>query len=418
MSNRRASLFISHSSGEDELAKRVIAELRTRVEDKLDVLLDAEVLDAGQRWRDELWSWWSECDAAVVVCSEAALKSRWVLIEVSVLMRRKQVNPHFPILPLLIHPVAPETIRQALFHDQNLEELQVLSFADATFAATLEELAAKLAALQVSAGTGKPLVGWEQHLAVLLEKEVANADDLAAAAHILGTRADTWLGLPVQARVVAQALLECDDPAKVGEALAELAPRLQDKVQAAVDLVAPAWLRPEEVAPVANILDRPHGSRAVALRSWVRLIADWYMQRAWRSPDVKPIEFPAPTHVDQIDEVLAHIEASVRSQLRVLEGMSENVLQKRLAAKEAEKKPVFVLVPIDTAVRPGRLEAGMLEPLMDAVRNRFPTLSFFCMAGSAASSLVQAEQRGRVVVLPHDEARDDELSAAYGDALD
>jgi len=91
--NERPKLFISHSSAEDELAQRVIADLRQRVGETFDILLDAVVLEGGQRWRDELWNWWSDCDVAVVVCSNGALQSRWVLIETSILMRRKRVNP-------------------------------------------------------------------------------------------------------------------------------------------------------------------------------------------------------------------------------------------------------------------------------------------------------------------------------------
>src|ERR1051326_4871051 len=102
MAGGHPSLFISHSSANDELAHKVIYELCERARGTFDVLLDQEVLEGGDRWRDELWNWWSKCDAAVVVCSAGALESRWVMLEVSVLMRRKSVNASFPILPLLI----------------------------------------------------------------------------------------------------------------------------------------------------------------------------------------------------------------------------------------------------------------------------------------------------------------------------
>lgn len=50
----------------------MIAALRERLDGKVRVLLDQGVLRAGDRWRDELWEWWSMCDAAVIVCSTEA----------------------------------------------------------------------------------------------------------------------------------------------------------------------------------------------------------------------------------------------------------------------------------------------------------------------------------------------------------
>jgi len=45
MSNGRPTLFISHSSTEDDLARRVIKQLREPVCGTLDLLLDEEVLE-------------------------------------------------------------------------------------------------------------------------------------------------------------------------------------------------------------------------------------------------------------------------------------------------------------------------------------------------------------------------------------
>jgi hypothetical protein len=413
MSDGRPTLFISHSSLESELAKRLIAELRVRVQEKLEVLLDAEVLDGGQRWRDELWTWWSECDAAVVICSEAALQSRWVMIEVSILMRRKRINAAFPILPLLVHPVVPGDLKQSLFHDQNLEELQVTSFADdARFDAELDELAEKLAALEVLNVGGKPLIVWELTLAALLE-ETRDANTLAAAAKALGAKAETWGGISLQARLVARALLECGDRAKITAAVSTLAPRLREKVRDVVDLVAPAWLTSDEVAPVESVVQRPRGSRGVALASRVKSVARWYVQRGTRRHRAKPIEFPMPTTTRPVEEMMTHIRAGIRHYLEVEEGMDDAVARSLLEEMEDAREPVFLLAPVDATVRPDCLDPELLEALMQKVQEEFPTLCFFCLAGDARASLAAAEARGRLVFVPHDKDRETQLSVSY-----
>ena len=105
------SVFVSHCSREGDLAHRVIAALRERLGGRVRVLLDEDVFRAGDRWRDELWAWWSTCDAAVIVCSTEALESDWVLIETVVLKRRVDTSADFRLFPLLIDPVTVAALK-------------------------------------------------------------------------------------------------------------------------------------------------------------------------------------------------------------------------------------------------------------------------------------------------------------------
>jgi hypothetical protein len=416
MSAGRPTLFISHSSSEDELARRVIERLCERVHGTLDVLLDEEVLEGGQRWRNELWNWWSDCDVAVIVCSDSALQSRWVMLEVSVLMRRKSINTGFPILPLLVHPATADRVKTSLFHDQNLQEIQFTSITDASFDAVTDELAAKLALFRALGRSGKPLLQWEDRLAAVLES--VDSPSLLKAAQKLGTYAETWAGIPVQARIVSRALLETCERTKTLDALSALSPRLGDHLCEVVDLVAPSWLQPNEIGPVAGIIDRPAGSRGVCLGTWVKRMASWHVQRATgRYPLARPIEFKMPRGSDDVTETVESIAASVREHLHLDEDMPDEVAKRRLARKEEEREPVFVLVPVDAKPQKSRLEAALLVEVMKDVNAKFPTLGFFVLSGTERASLAEAESSGRVVFLPHDSVRELDLSTDYTAAI-
>ena len=107
----RARIFISHSCKDVEIADDVPFEdedrpaqaaaqyarhIRDEVErllgDDFEVLLDRKLLDPGDRWSIKLKRWLGECDGAVLLLSEDAIESKWVLQEATILTWRRHLR--------------------------------------------------------------------------------------------------------------------------------------------------------------------------------------------------------------------------------------------------------------------------------------------------------------------------------------
>lgn len=393
-------LFISHSSAEEELAKEAVRALQKRLDARIEVLYDKDVLDTGDHWRDDLWSWWAQCDAAVVICSKAALVSRWVFIEVTMMMRRHKLDG-LPIFPILIDPVTPADLPAALFHDQQFAELQATQWTAATLDADAAALAGKINALAALSPLQKPLFDWEVRIAVLLQKH-GTQEVIAKAAPAVSAAFEAWMPPSLKAHILARALVEAKrDPVK--KALRELAKALDDDVRTEVmELVAAAWMPLDHVAPIACIVDQPRGKRGVALPTTATRYARWYIRRASaRYPAWKPVEFKRPVGADDLEEAYESICVSLRSHLRLEPDDDEALVTARLNTKEANREPVFILVPVDDAEPPKLFAARMIVALMERLNADFAPLSFFVLAAKTAA-LDYAVQSGHVVFLQFD----------------
>ncbi len=411
-------LFISHASAEDALSRRLIAELQNRLAGRFDIRLDQTNLEGGDPWRNELWQWWSECDAAVVVCSEAAVKSRWVLIEVSVLMRRKTVNPNFPVLPLIVAPATPDTVKAGLFGDQQLTELQAISVTDADFDAKVAEIVARLQPLTVLDRRGKPVIAWEDRIAALLE-ETRSSDLLRDVAKHLGVTADSWTGIPLQARIVARALLEHADRAELITAVQMLRPRLDaPKVQELVELVVPSWLTPGEVAPLSAVVERPRGRRGVALATSWEPFARWCIQRAAARYPLRGAVQVNSSKTGDAKQVAAEIVAGVREHLHLGFGVDEEVMDQVMAKREQDRDPIFALFPISTKPNPApAVDAELLEEIVEQVNAELAGVAFLVLAGRPPFE-VETHTNGKVVLIAHDVEKEKSLGVDYSTALD
>src|SRR5688572_1994073 len=102
-----ASVFVSHSSRDRAVTKRVIEGLRAAGFAALFVDFDPEQgIPAGRNWEPELYAQLRKSDAVVFLASEASVGSRWCFAELS--LARSLGRPVFPVrlqpgvaLPLL-----------------------------------------------------------------------------------------------------------------------------------------------------------------------------------------------------------------------------------------------------------------------------------------------------------------------------
>src|SRR4051794_41454275 len=96
------SIFLSHSSGEDDLVglllDRLDEELTKR---RFEVLLDEKLLRGGMEWGPALYRALGECDGAVILFSQAALGSAWVFQESAILMWRRSLGSRVRVIPVL-----------------------------------------------------------------------------------------------------------------------------------------------------------------------------------------------------------------------------------------------------------------------------------------------------------------------------
>lgn len=98
-------LFISHSSPSPDARQRLeffIEELRRGVAsgEQIEVLYDAEQILGGEDWRRRIAFMLHVCDGAVVLLDKAAVASRWVLAEATVVSLRHAWDERFVCVPV------------------------------------------------------------------------------------------------------------------------------------------------------------------------------------------------------------------------------------------------------------------------------------------------------------------------------
>src|SRR6478735_46472 len=94
------SVFVSHSSRDQELTREICARLRAAGLAALFVDFDPEQgIPVGRNWERELYAQLRRTDAVIFLASEAASASRWCFSEVSLARSLGR-----PVLPVRLQP--------------------------------------------------------------------------------------------------------------------------------------------------------------------------------------------------------------------------------------------------------------------------------------------------------------------------
>lgn len=141
------TVFISHASADRAQTKELLAALRAAAPaDELsprvdfELLADYESLRLGEEWPRQLNEWMARSHAGVILLTEAAVRSAWVLKEATILTWRKSVDPGFVLIPLRAPEVTDELLRKEKFDPLMLPLLQSWSERDmGNIAATIRE---------------------------------------------------------------------------------------------------------------------------------------------------------------------------------------------------------------------------------------------------------------------------------------
>lgn len=135
-------LFISHSSllrpnsaadveaqANWQLLQDTCQALKAEYGDKIDILVDYEGLHPGDDWERRLNEWLSECHAAIILFSRRAIdESNWVKKEAAILSWRAELDPGFPLFPVLLdQQTTPEELEKEFFGTLRITRTQCIS---------------------------------------------------------------------------------------------------------------------------------------------------------------------------------------------------------------------------------------------------------------------------------------------------
>lgn len=397
-----ARIFLSHSTRE-----AVPAELRDALAAALTargyrVLLDKDVLQLGEHWRQTINRWIGACDAAVVLLSEAALASRYVAYEVSVLSYRAELDPSFVLVPVFIDPVDEARVKASLLDPAQITERQALNRAitpQLPRDQVIERVLERLDALPDRDSPEEWRVG---HLMYLLS--AVPGHELERQVLELGFPLGPWLPDVSTQRKLAEALLaaELGSAQTAIRALRTYLPEpKQATVQEMLDLVASAWvdLRSLTEIPAVAIDDR-----GLCVNAEKHLTAKMYVlcacpRRPLDSWPVAPVDGIVGEASDE--DLSLQIRLALTHELR-LGGADE--LASELAIMQEEGDPAFVSLPA----------RGLDEDAIRRLRAAFGGVTFFLLTGPSSPQGPLLE-RARLVLLrpPLEQGFEARLEDAY-----
>jgi hypothetical protein len=145
----KSVLFVSHSSADNALVSDIAMRIDTGTGSQCKTIVDVHDLRQGTVWSPQLYQWMAKCKAALLLLTENAIRSDWVLQEAIVLRARKVIDPKFPLFTVmpsdLLQRIANDPLLEArwkLFKPLDLPQIQGLqTFDPKTIADTvLEEM--------------------------------------------------------------------------------------------------------------------------------------------------------------------------------------------------------------------------------------------------------------------------------------
>ena len=285
-------VFISHSARGDETADRVCEELRMRLGALgWDVKVDTDALSEGVEWRDQIYGWLADCDAAVILLNQAALNSSWVRREAHLLMWRRALGSRPSILPVRLPDVTTSEIRRSEISDVATLQLVKAHRDDPGCTRLADRIAALLPDLRMP-GRDEPdsstMYMWSNKVMSCLA-QVDEAQLRRAAGLLAGGGGSHFTGPREGRRFVAHQLLGKRAGESLYQAMSAIefdVPRLADLVQ----LVSPTWIdsaAARQLVPFGAVFDEESGRTALVPRRVVAALnsrrpdtAQQYVDRA------------------------------------------------------------------------------------------------------------------------------------------
>jgi hypothetical protein len=262
-------IFVSHSSVDNARTDAFCKELgRLLGPDNCQILVDTKTLETGGIWPVQLHEMMAGCHAAVVLLSENALKSRWVLKELTILSWRRSLDPNFKLFIAQFPGITDEQVKQSGYEPLEFRRIQGINSDDPAL------IAASVHA-RLQADTIAPVTTLFDLLAKKLGELLRQADaqSLKDLAQDLKAEWPAWRPEtdPTSALVesVCRQVLRGDLGSFPG--LAELFESLKTKLpphalKDVLTLVAPHWVDNQAAGQLGNLIDwrepKPRGAVA------------------------------------------------------------------------------------------------------------------------------------------------------------
>jgi hypothetical protein len=357
-------VFVSHSSQEDYAVLQAIAKAIGERND-LTLLMDSELLQPGDPWRARINLWLGACDAAVLVLSEKALDSPWVVYETSVLAYRHR-GGDFPIIPVLLRDPEGKLLGDRRLDAQQIKEIQTILGDDAaTIAKRVVDALPKLS------GAKRPIDRVVEQFRILLDPVPTTLVDQAAVKLTLKL---PWEPAQDRIRLLVEKLVG-SPVTGAAAALFLLGTHFKDqpeKIDELIHLVAASWVNPKAVTQIPEIAAAVSG-RAVALNAALQNTAKMYHlaasggEKTWHFIPCGGDVFPeAPPQAPLPEEICAMVEKELRAFFKFPAGDLEEKL-----AKHAAVHTFLVALP----------SVGFTAEVIELLQSRFSKVTFFFLNG-------------------------------------
>ena len=375
-------VFISHSTKTDQnlsLLNKVCDALEQKDNNiGFDVLVDRRKIQPGDLWYACINEWMHECDAVVVLLSDAAMQSSWVQKEVTVMSMLRCYESNFRLIVVPLENVTDQIVKEHPFFGDvvRLNDFQFLrDWKDE------QELIGKLThSLQDICPQTSPFETLVKKIRETLGDIGDGVLETALYRFQCGDRPTPW---PKRCRVdmLARAIFREPQHALYNfrlllEELAHVIGR--DKANTLLDILKGIWVQAEAAA---NLIEARERNEPVAINcTELENFTGWcYARRAWPFPQlIRPISAGASRNFDQIKTVI----------------LSE--AGKTLDSKRAEQRlrqirdPILLMFPPPepddiqnaTAAFPDKL-------LLDEIRQAYPNVTILLATGHEIPDTLQ-----------------------------
>ena len=363
-----ADIFVSHSSIDTDLTQHVCERLAGAAPGSgYRVLVDVDNLEADNDWPRYLLEWMARCHAAVILLTENAARSKWVLKEATILSARRALDDSFKLFIVRF----PNT-------DQLLEEngygplfLSMIQHAGATDPDSIVATVRRVLGDPVLSDTPfDTLVG---QLADVLQDVKKNAlDRVTKKLNSIPQRLVLSGGERAQQIEAIARHLVCGDLGSykgIDELIDDVNASGAEVVRSILRLVSPYWIEPAAAGHLPPLLvGSPR--RAAALNG--AKVADFtgplYVRRA-HGPSLRQqlIPIAGGSH----DQAVEHVTQEICSFMRKRRNTPAATNDEVVAGCKADRPRWYAILP------PPLPDAETLRELL----HRFPTVAFILWTG-------------------------------------
>jgi len=349
-------IFVSHSSHDNVLTGEVCTQLKALLgrDAHCEILVDTEKLEDTDPWPVQLHEMMADCHAAVILLSENALKSKWVLKELTILAWRKSLEPAFKLFIAQFPDITDEKINAAGFAPIEHRRIQGINSNDPAVIAT--RVHARLQADAV-APVETLFDRLARHLGALLRQ--ADTQSLAELAQDLGAARPSWRPSTTEPKVpLVESICRQILRGELGRfpSLADLFDSLKTRLPPyslaqVLKLLAPHWVDAQAAGRLGSLLEKTDAAvlcrtAAISGNHAKLYTGKMYLDRAFPLESGNRLHGPTPPVAgDVIRHYKEAICAICRNEDDEYKAMDDDAIVRDLAADEPW---LFVVIsPLD-----------------------------------------------------------------------